>query len=80
MEIKDKLDGILMAYNMGNADRKNAVRDILHLFGVSNLLPSNEEIDRCSCPDLETQRDGWRRGAKWMRNIIKKRQSYRKIN
>jgi|ERR1035437_4238744 hypothetical protein len=29
-------------------------------------LPSAEEIERCSCPDLEIDKGGWKRGAEWM--------------
>lgn len=32
MELENKLDGILMAYNMSEPDRKYAKQDILHLF------------------------------------------------
>lgn len=32
-------------------------------------LPSAEEIERCSCPDLEIDKGGWKRGAEWMRSL-----------
>lgn len=36
-------------------------------------LPSDQEIERSLCPDLETQREGWKRGAKAMKKLIKLR-------
>lgn len=34
-------------------------------------LPSNEQIERSSCPDLETEKKGWKRGLKYMIDSLK---------
>ena len=39
---------------------------------AGNELPTKEVIVRCECPDLETEREGWKRGALWMRAVILK--------
>jgi len=46
-------------------------KDIFKLLSKAPVqLPCDIEIERCSCPDLETEKKGWIRGAKWMRDKI----------
>lgn len=77
--MREKILDILCEYHGNTMTDDEAIDKILALFSVRLTLPSDEEIKTkaiydcggCSSQSID-ERYGFRRGAKWMRAMIKK--------